>query len=82
MIIGADKERVRLLEIEADLAYGVIEHLRDALTTIANTLNEYEPRDIVMLAHEVYNSIGRCKGHLEYYKEHHRRTAEDKEDAD
>ena len=70
MIIGKDKERVRLLEAQCGLAYELIESLRSDLETIQARLE----KDIGVgaLTNEPYwripHDIGRCSGHMSSFR--------------
>lgn len=69
MIIGTDKERVSKLEVEVRLARELIEHLRKDLETIGEALKKEESVDRIGYPYyKIYDDIGRCKGHLEYFK--------------
>jgi hypothetical protein len=69
MIIGADKERVRKLEVEVGLAREFIEHLRKDLETIGEALKKEESIDRIGYPYyKIYDDIGRCDGYLESFK--------------
>ena len=71
MIIGKDKERVRLMEIDLKLARELIEKVRDDMEMIAKDLAKKDP---AILANDpywvLYHDIGRCSGWLSESKRH------------
>ena len=70
MIIGKDKERVRQLEIECKLARELIETVRSDMESIRDYL--YNDTVCINIADDplwrLSNDIGRCSGHLNYFK--------------
>lgn len=68
MIIGKDKERVRLLEVQCKLAYELIETLRNDLEIIQRHLEKTDGTPLGDDYWRIPNDIGRCSGHLDYYK--------------
>lgn len=71
MIIGKDKERVRLMEVELKLARELIEQLRFDMEKIAH---ELETNTLVETAlppyYKLYHDIGRCSGWLSEERRH------------
>lgn len=69
MIIGKDKERVRLLEVECQLAKELIETIRNDMERIRDELYD---KNIVDITSDPYwklsDDIGRCSGHLISFK--------------
>lgn len=70
MIIGMnDRERVRKLEVECKLSRELIKHIEEDMREIAEFLRDktdLDTTDIPLI--NLWDDIGRCVGHLDYYK--------------
>ena len=72
MIIGKDKERVRLMEVDLKLARELIEQLQSDMEEIAHELEANNlAKTVLPPYHKLYNDIGRCSGWLSE-KRHHK----------
>lgn len=71
MIIGKDKERTRLMEVDLKLARELIEQLRSDMEEIAH---ELKTNNLVETAlppyHKLYHDIGLCSGWLTEERRH------------
>lgn len=71
MIIGKDKEKVRLMEVDLKLARELIEDLRSDMEDIAY---EVATNNIVETGrppcYKLYHDIGRCSGWLSEERRH------------
>ena len=71
MIIGKDKERVRLMEVDLKLARELIEQLRSDMEEIAHELETNTLVEIVLPPYyKLYHDIGRCSGWLSEERRH------------
>lgn len=71
MIIGKDKERVRLMEVNLKLARELIEKLRSDMEEIAHELETNHLGETVLSPYwKLYHDIGRCSGWLSEEKHH------------
>ena len=71
MIIGKDKERIRLMNVDLKLARELIEQLRSDMEEIAHELETNNLVETVLPPyHKLYHDIGRCSGWLSEERRH------------
>lgn len=71
MIIGKDKERVRLMEVDLELARELIEQIRSDMEEIARKLQTNNIVETVFPPYsKLYHDIGRCSGWLSEERRH------------
>jgi len=71
MIIGKDKERVRLMEVDLKLARELIEELRSDMEEIAHELQTNHFVEAMRPPYyKLYSDIGACSGWLSEEKRH------------
>lgn len=71
MIIGKDKERVRLMEVDLKLAKELIEQLRSDMEEIAHELETKAFVETIFPPYQkLYHDIGRCSGWLSEERRH------------
>lgn len=69
MIIGQDKERVRLLEVEVKLSRELIEHLRNDLEEIGEAMKKEDISKATNYPYmQIFEDISQCTGHLDSFK--------------
>jgi hypothetical protein len=71
MIIGKDKERVRLMEVDLKLARELIEQLQSDMEEIAHELKTNTLVETMLPPYyKLYHDIGRCSGWLSEERRH------------
>lgn len=68
MIIGKDRERVRLLEIRLKLAEELIGCLRKDLSEIGSAIEMGNTTIVASNPYKIFEDIGQCDGYFDSWK--------------